>query len=39
MNTAKNLKNVGQNYAITVQRIRQIVPQLIQGKNVCPSGG
>jgi S1-C subfamily serine protease len=39
MNTAKNLKNVGQNYAITVQRIRQIVPQLIQGRNVCPNGG
>jgi S1-C subfamily serine protease len=39
MNTAKNLKNVGQNYAITIQRIRQIVPQLIQGRNVCPNGG
>jgi S1-C subfamily serine protease len=37
MNTAKNLKNVGQNYAITVQRIRQIVPKLIAGQKVCGS--
>ncbi len=35
MNSAKNNENVGQNYAIAVQRIRQIVPQLIQGKDVC----
>jgi S1-C subfamily serine protease len=35
MNTAKNLKNVGQNYAITIQRIRQIVPKLIAGQKVC----
>jgi S1-C subfamily serine protease len=35
MNTAKNLKNVGQNYAITIQRIRQIVPKLLAGQKVC----
>ena len=35
MNSAKNTQNVGQNYAIGVDRIKQIVPQLIQGKNVC----
>jgi S1-C subfamily serine protease len=37
MNTAKNEKNVGQNYAITIQRIRQIVPKLIAGQKVCGS--
>jgi S1-C subfamily serine protease len=35
MNTAKNLKNVGQNYAITIQRIRQIVPKLLAGQKLC----
>ncbi|MEA2427895.1 MAG: serine protease Do [Thermoleophilaceae bacterium] len=35
MNTAKNNQNVGQNYAITIQRIRQIVPKLIAGQKVC----
>ncbi|MEA2550276.1 MAG: serine protease Do, partial [Actinomycetota bacterium] len=35
MNTAKNEKNVGQNYAITIQRIRAIVPKLIAGQKVC----
>jgi S1-C subfamily serine protease len=39
MNTAKNEKNVGQNYAITIQRIRKIVPELIQGKDVCQGQG
>jgi S1-C subfamily serine protease len=36
MNTAKNEQRVGQNYAITIQRIRQIVPRLIAGQKVCP---
>jgi S1-C subfamily serine protease len=35
MNTAKNNENVGQNYAITIQRIREIVPKLIAGEDVC----
>jgi S1-C subfamily serine protease len=35
MNTAKNIKNVGQNYAITIQRIRQIVPKLLAGQKLC----
>jgi len=35
MNSAKNNENVGQNYAVTVQRIRQIVPRLINGEEVC----
>jgi S1-C subfamily serine protease len=35
MNTAKNIKNVGQNYAITIQRIRLIVPKLLAGQKVC----
>jgi S1-C subfamily serine protease len=39
MNTAKNNENVGQNYAITIQRIREIVPKLIAGENVCGTTG
>jgi serine protease Do len=39
MNTAKNEENVGQNYAITIQRIREIVPKLIAGENVCGTTG
>jgi putative serine protease PepD len=35
MNTAKDERNVGQNYAITVQRIRKVVPQLIAGTKLC----
>jgi putative serine protease PepD len=35
MNSAKNEKNVGQNYAITIQRIRQIVPRLLAGQKLC----
>jgi S1-C subfamily serine protease len=35
MNSVKDESNVGQNYAITVQRIRQIVPQLIAGAKLC----
>jgi S1-C subfamily serine protease len=39
MNTAKNTKNVGQNYAITIQRIREFVPKLIAGQDVCDAQG
>jgi S1-C subfamily serine protease len=39
MNTAKNNENVGQNYAITIQHIREIVPKLIAGENVCGTTG
>jgi S1-C subfamily serine protease len=39
MNTAKNNENVGQNYAITIQHIRDIVPRLIAGENVCETTG
>jgi S1-C subfamily serine protease len=35
MNTAKNNKNVGQNYAIAIDRIREIVPKLIAGQHLC----
>jgi S1-C subfamily serine protease len=35
MNSAKNLENVGQNYAVTVQRIEEIVPKLLAGEDVC----
>ena len=38
MNTAKNNENVGQNYAVTIQRIREIVPQLLGGQDVCENG-
>jgi S1-C subfamily serine protease len=38
MNSAKNNENVGQNYAVTVQRIEQIVPRLINGEDVCSAG-
>jgi S1-C subfamily serine protease len=35
MNTVKSTQNVGQNYAIADERIRQIVPELIAGKDPC----
>jgi hypothetical protein len=35
MNTAKNNENVGQNYSITIQQIRKVVPELLAGKKVC----
>jgi S1-C subfamily serine protease len=35
MNSAKNTENVGQNYAVTVQRIEEIVPRLLAGEDVC----
>ena len=35
MNSAKNIENVGQNYAVTIQRIRDIVPRLLNGEDVC----
>ena len=35
MNSAKNTENVGQNYAVTIQRIREIVPRLLAGEDVC----
>ena len=35
MNSAKNTENVGQNYAVTVQRINDIVPRLLNGEDVC----
>ena len=35
MNSAKNVENVGQNYAVTVQRIEEIVPKLLAGEDVC----
>ena len=38
MNTIKSTQNVGQNYAIAADRIRQVVPQLIAGKNLCGGG-
>lgn len=35
MNSAKNTENVGQNYAVTIQRIREMVPRLMAGEDVC----
>src|SRR4051812_11655329 len=37
MNTAKNEKNVGQNYSVTIQRIREKVPEILAGKEICTS--
>jgi S1-C subfamily serine protease len=36
MNTATNQQAQGQNYAIGVDRIDEIVPRLLSGQNVCP---
>jgi S1-C subfamily serine protease len=39
MNSAGRTDVQGQNYAIAVDRIEQVVPQIIAGKNVCAGRG
>ncbi len=39
MNSAGRTDVQGQNYAIAVDRIEQVVPQILAGKDVCGSGG
>ena len=39
MNSAGRTDVQGQNYAISVDRIEQMVPQIIAGRDVCASGG
>jgi S1-C subfamily serine protease len=38
MNSAKNEENTGQNYAVGVDRIKEIVPKLLAGEDVCGDG-